>query len=763
MKQFTFIILTGVLLFSSNLRAQNRTDSIHVSHYNINLEIRDLAQKEIKGYTDITIQAKKAPLTTIRLDLKKLDVDSVKKGNSIINYSHIGERLMIDLPFSTVNQTETIRVYYHGKPFYETFGGFYFKDDFAYNMGVGMSSVPHAFGRVWFPCMDEFTDKSTYTFNITTDADQKAVCGGMLVDSTNYGDTAKLWKWELTDIIPTYLASVAVGKYKVYRDTVHSISGNVLPIEIYADSTTLKKVPGSFVNLKTFIHTYEKRWGACRWQRVGYVAVPFNGGAMEHATSIAYPKSSITGNTNNQDLIAHELAHSWFGNLITCSSSHHMWINEGFATYGAHLCNEILDPTLNKFQSGMQDLHFTVLKSSETKLYALDNVPTTATYGTTSYSKGALVAHTLRNYMGDDKFFSSITKFLDENQYKNVNSEEFLQKLSVISGIDLTDFFYGWVHQKGFLNFNIDSIKPVAGTANKYHIALKQKLYYADYLANNNKIEVAFVSNTGEIYVVENIKFSGESAIVEVEIPFNPVFWLMDPNHKMGSACFGATRKITKTGNFNWIDQCFKIQVNEFSDTSIIRVEHNPVPPTSPKSTQSNIYRISEKHFWRIGFLAYHNMNADYHFSYNKSTYEKELLKDYTNKDMVVLYRKDAAHDWQVIIPDITIGDTIGTVAIKNIIPGEYTLGIGKAADIKDFENNMDIKVYPNPTTGELKIENGELKIENVEIFDVYGRRILNFQLSTFNSIDVSHLKTGTYILELHSKENKIHKKIIKL
>jgi len=303
----------------------------------------------------------------------------------------------------------------------------------------------------------------------------------------------------------------------------------------------------------------------------------------------------------------------------------------------------------------------------------------------------------------------------------------------------------------------------VAGTANKYHIALKQKLYYADYLANNNKIEVAFVSNTGEIYVVENIKFSGESAIVEVEIPFNPVFWLMDPNHKMGSACFGATRKITKTGNFNWIDQCFKIQVNEFSDTSIIRVEHNPVPPTSPKSTQSNIYRISEKHFWRIGFLAYHNMNADYHFSYNKSTYEKELLKDYTNKDMVVLYRKDAAHDWQVIIPDITIGDTIGTVAIKNIIPGEYTLGIGKAADIKDFENNMDIKVYPNPTTGELKIENGELKIENVEIFDVYGRRILNFQLSTFNSIDVSHLKTGTYILELHSKENKIHKKIIKL
>ncbi|MCL1969769.1 MAG: hypothetical protein FWF65_09545, partial [Bacteroidetes bacterium] len=79
---------------------------------------------------------------------------------------------------------------------------------------------------------------------------------------------------------------------------------------------------------------------------VGYVAVPFSGGAMEHATNIAYPRSSISGTTANQNLISHELAHSWFGNLITCSTSQNMWINEGFATYGEYLCKEILDPTL---------------------------------------------------------------------------------------------------------------------------------------------------------------------------------------------------------------------------------------------------------------------------------------------------------------------------------------------------------------------------------------------------------------------------------
>ncbi|MCL1849942.1 MAG: hypothetical protein FWF70_00805 [Bacteroidetes bacterium] len=87
------------------------------------------------------------------------------------------------------------------------------------------------------------------------------------------------------------------------------------------------------------------------------------------------------------------------------------------------------------------------------------------------------VSHLLRNYMGDDKFFSSITQFLNENQYGNVNSEEFLQKLSVISGIDLTGFFLGWVHQPGFLNFNIDSIKQVAGSNNKYKVTFKQNLF----------------------------------------------------------------------------------------------------------------------------------------------------------------------------------------------------------------------------------------------------------------------------------------------
>ena len=758
MKKLILIISVIALLYSQNLSAQfTKADTIHVLHYDINLEIRNFSKQEINGYTDVVIEAKIASLTSINLDFMKLSVDSIKKGDDPIPFLHQGEKLTIVLPFSSVGQTESIRVYYHGKPFKESWGGFLFSGtSFAYNMGVGMNTTPHPLGRVWYPCIDDFKDKSTYTFNIVTDADKKAICGGILVDSMNINDDAMLWKWELTDPIPTYLASVAVASYEAYRDTIISISGDTLPIEIYTTAANMQNVSGSFVNLKTFIRTYEKRWGPCRWQRVGYVAVPFRQGAMEHATNIAYPISDINGNTNYESTIAHELAHSWFGNLITCSTAQNMWINEGFATYGEYLCDEALDSTLETYKKNIKDLHFSVLKQEGGK-YALDNVPNNDTYRSiTVYKKGGLVAYTLRNYMGDDLYFSSITTFFEQNQYGNVTSEEFFDKLSEISGMDLHDFFLGWVHQRGFLNFNIDSIKQIAGS-NKYQISFKQKLYRAEYFANNNLVDVEFVSDSNKRYLVEKINFSGESDTIELELPFEPAFWAIDPNGKMGDACFDATKEIVKTGSVSMGDQYFSILVNKITDTVLLRVEYNPVPPTAAKNMPPNVIKISNTHFWRVGFLQYNTIDAAYSFSYN-STYDNDFVDFY--QDLVLLYRKDAAHDWQIIPATVTGNTSSGKVTTNEIYPGEYTFGIFNNLNINNLNNNIEL--YPNPVHNKLEIKNYELRIDKINIYDITGKQIIfNFQFS--NSIDVSPLTPGIYILEVVSKNNKTFKKFIKL
>ena len=760
MKKLIPILQIIVLLSVQNIFAQNITDTIHVKHYDINLEIKDFAQQQLKGYTDVTVEAKIAPVENIYLHFLALTVDSVKKGANLVNFSHQGQQLKITVPFSAVGQTETIRVYYHGKPVRDPqWGGFYFTSDFAYNMGVGMGSLPHSFGRVWFPCIDEFTDKSTYTFNITTDADKKAVCGGLLVDSANVGNL-KSWKWELTDPIPTYLASVAVGNYKVYKDTFSSVSGKILPIEIFADSAKMIKVPRSFANLKTFIRTYEKRWGACRWQRVGYVVVPFGLGAMEHATNIAFPQNAVTENKDDQDMIAHELAHSWFGNLITCSTSQNMWINEGFATYGEYLCNEILDPTLQTYHTDIRKLHMAVLKTAHIKdegYFALDQVPTNITYGSTTYDKGGLVAYTLRNYMGDALFFSTIQQFFDENKYLNVTSEEFFDKLSQISGMNLHDFYLGWVHQPGFLNFNIDSIKPKTGSTNTYQVAFKQRLHHAEYFVDNNLVDVEFVSASGERYLKEKIGFSGEHDIVEVELPFEPAFWAIDPNFKMGDACYDYTQAITATGTTNWNDCYFRVKVGNVSEESILRLEYNFFAPSTGKNNLPNLVRISETRFWRIGFLKYSDMQAEYSFSFDRNN-DGELMNGYLKENLVLLYRKDAAHPWQIIPTSVSGMDEAGRLTANFLLSGEYTLGIIDNVKVNEYENKIEI--YPNPVYDQLRITNYELGIEGIVIYDLMGRKQ---KAEEDMIIDVCDLLPGIYILEIISKESKTYKKFIKL
>ncbi|MDR0205925.1 MAG: T9SS type A sorting domain-containing protein [Bacteroidales bacterium] len=763
-----FCLLLSVFM-PSTFFAQTKADTIHITHYNINLEIKDFVNQEIKGNTELEIEAKFAPLQKVYLHLYSLMVDSIMNENvKIEGYSHTPSQLEIPLPFTAVGQKQTIRIYYQGKPTVNLgWGGFFFQKNVAYNMGVGMSTFPHSIGRVWYPCVDEFTDKSTYTFNITTEADKKAICGGKLTDSIPVGDGIR-WTWKLDNPIPTYLASVAVGEYKSYTDTFHSISGKELPIEIYANSATIDKVPGSFANLKTFIRTYEKRWGPCRWQRVGYVGVPFTDGAMEHANNIALPSSYITGNTNNQrnqDIIAHELAHSWFGNLLTCKNSTDMWINEGFARYGEYLCYETLDPTLQKYQTEIKKLHFAVLKNDNGQ-YALDNLPITETYNTTIvYDKGGLIVHTLRNYMGDELHFSSIKQLLDENKYSNLNSEQFFEKLSQISGINLHDFYMGWVHQKGFLNFNIDSVKRKAERNNIYEIACKQKLYKADYFANSNRIEVEFLSASGS-RVLKTLQFSGESAKVDVELPFEPVFWAIDPNGKMSDACFDFTQTITKIENINFANAKFSVKVNEVSDTSILRIEYNPVPPTALITDKPNIYKISDKHFWRIGFYKYNEMQAQFSFTYNNKVEEVELLHGYSYTDLVLLYRKDASYNWKTMPATVTspnIQTGLGTIEVDFILPGEYTLGIGEYVGLNEWGNN--IRIYPNPTTGHLIIDNGQFTIINVEVFDIFERRQssnLQFISSSQHQINISHLPPGIYFVKIQTEIGTKMQKLIK-
>ena len=154
------IVALGFLLITWTMGfAQQRTDSVHIAHYDLHLSVVDFSNHVIDGYTDLTTVAKVNNLNQIRLDLKFLTCDSVFVGNSAATFSQVGEHININVPAMQNGDTAALRVYYHGTPGHDDgFGGFYYNGEYAYIVGVALQDQPHSYGRCWFPCMDEFTE-----------------------------------------------------------------------------------------------------------------------------------------------------------------------------------------------------------------------------------------------------------------------------------------------------------------------------------------------------------------------------------------------------------------------------------------------------------------------------------------------------------------------------------------------------------------------------------------------------------------------------
>ncbi|MCH7973532.1 MAG: hypothetical protein IH949_06550 [Bacteroidetes bacterium] len=316
-------------------RASNsRSDSIDILHTTISLDITDIPGRIIGGWTELEVKALKNNITTIGLDLLKLTVDSIWVNNNPSTFQYNDTLITVDLP-STINSGDevTIRVFYQGDPEQDAqWGGFYFTGNYAFNLGVGFAADPHNFGRVWFPCFDNFVERSTYSFYIKTLTTDKAFCNGLLIDTT-HEDTTITWHYELLQTIPSYLVAVAVSNYQTVSFTYDGI-----PIRYAAVASDTANMKLSFINIGGAIDAFQKAYGPHSFDIVGFNVVPFAAGAMEHPTAIAYPRNAVTGGTTaNEYLMAHEFAHHWWGDMITCRTQEDMWLNEGWASYSEYL------------------------------------------------------------------------------------------------------------------------------------------------------------------------------------------------------------------------------------------------------------------------------------------------------------------------------------------------------------------------------------------------------------------------------------------
>jgi hypothetical protein len=779
LKQNTLLTEARESITASTLASNLRSDTTDILHYTINLNITDFITDTIRGNTSIRFAPRMNAVKTISLDLLHLRIDSVTMASGVCSYSYNDTLLITKLPH-TFNNTDTavLTVYYHGRPRGDAsgWGGFYFQSGYAYNLGVGFAANPHCYGRVWYPCFDNFVERATYTFNITTNAGKIAYCNGILTHDTTFTGGICTRTWNLYQTIPSYLACVAVASFTQMNFTFNSLTGPK-PVVIAAVATDTANVRSSFIHLPNAFQGFENRYGPYQWDKVGYSLVPFNSGAMEHATNIAYPRAFANGSTLYESgLMAHELSHHWFGDLATCSTEGDMWLNEGWATYSQRIFMENVYG-YSAYISQVQSYHDDVLHYANWKeggYQALSGIPHQYTYGDHVYLKGADVAHTLRSYMGDSLFFTGLKYHLSHSQYKAVSSTDFMNNLIAGTGLgNLNDFFAGWVFNPGWPHFSVDSFQVVPLGGNYIvQVFVKQKLTGAPSYFNQVPLELTFMDSTW-ISQTKTIVVSGKNSNFTFTLPFRPTYAGLNLGDKVSHAVTENHQFIRSTTPLFSIQYRGRMSVTALNstiatDSAWIRIEHNYTAP-DPFKHGGQAYVLSPNRYWRVDGIFPANFKASATLEYDGralttggygSLDNNFLFSTDLEDSIVLLYRADRADDWHLDSSTTkntgVLTDKFGSITINNLRRGEYVLALkGFFTGIRPLvPGKIGTIVYPNPSTERFQIELTNVSSGNedlvIEVYDILGRQLLHEAVFADRfSIGSENWKDGVYLLTI--------------
>lgn len=753
-----------------------RSDTINVLKYTLNLTMTD----STSGNAIIRFTPKMNNLKTLSLDLLQLHIDSIVMFNKQVSYTYNYTLIIINFPaIENIGDTTDVTVYYHGMPQRDKsgLGGFYHGSNYNFNLGVGWDAVPHNFGRVWFPCFDNFETRTQYEFNITSDTGYAAYCNGYLAkDTTNGGLRTRTWI--MNDKIPSYLACAAVSQYTEIDETYKG--KDTIPVIIAALPADTANVRKSFVHLFNAISIFQNLYGKYRWNKIGYSMLNEGGGwviAMEHATNIGYPSVLADGSLNYEARpMAHELSHHWFGDLVTCSDAEQMWLNEGFAQYNQFAFVQYLygDSAYhyNARTNHEYNLHYTYVLDHG--YWAIGNVPQSWTYGSTTYNKGSDVVGTLRGYMGDSAFFKGLQYYLSTHEFQQVNSDTLMNSLQRYSGMNLSYFFNDWVFNPGFPHFSIDSMTSTPSGQNfLVSVYIRQRLTAAPAYYTNVPIEITFKSSSWASYS-KTITVSAHVTTYTITLPFNPIFAALNLNEKLQAEAIAPdTLIINQPGRDSLTNSRFVINVKSVTDSAFLYVEHNYTAPDPVKDTALH-YRISPNRFWKFSgiFPAGFSATAKLYYDGRKETnnnggYLDTTLTLHTRDSIILLYRKSPAYDWTEFpaYSKHNIGansNMYGYMSLDSVPPGEFAFanGISHVLGIEENKaSHITMNVFPNPASETVNATfNNTLPDESIYIFDIQGNIITRYfitdsqQSIKFNS---AGWNSGIYIISLRLK-NKI-------
>lgn len=738
------------------------SDSIDLIKHTLFLDLTDFNTQEKTAECTIEFIALTDGITAIPFDLKGQQVDSVTSVSGALNFDYSGEKLTVELPSAMqTGDMGEVTVYYRSGAVVDPsgFGGFYWNANIAYNIGVAFSDWPPSYGRTWIPCFDNFVEKSTYEFNILTAPPHSAYCNGLLVE-TDTLENGILWHWVLDKPISSYLASVAVSDYVLNEWAFESITGDTIPVYLISEAADAASLANSFANLESVFNAFENWFGPYRWPKIGYSMTPV--GAMEHATNIAYPPA-ILSNPSGEPVMAHELAHEWFGNLVTCNNPKDMWLNEGWAEFLSILVYEVLEGQ-ETYKSKIRNVHREMLHKAhylDGEYLAMNNVTPETTYGEHVYQKGALMAHTLRGYLGDSLFFDAMTQYIDHFEFKNSSSEQLRDFLNSRPGIEVSNFFDDWIFQPGWAQFSAKMTNSVpTDTHYEVSVEITQRLKVAAPY-QNVPLQICFMDDQWNVYEAQ-VMASDVSTQAVFDVPFDPVFVTLNRDEKLSIAVTATEEWVQPNTATNFPHSMLYLTLQSGPDSVLIRAEHNWVGTGDEGIVDYYGHHISRDRFWRITGIPGVEFEGDARFTFDSrntasgnldTELRLEAGEGFNENNLVLFYRPNENSLWelweeyttQTLGPD---DNGFARLTAHNFAYGDYTFGYPMPVGILEIEHDREVQVFPNPTFGTTKIRwNYSGDFSHVAVIDASGRSLWEKETNHLQEVefDASTLAPGSY------------------